>query len=77
MESHLLQMRGLKLPTSDERRCRAAASHLLQMRGLKPSLLHVSFSYRLSHLLQMRGLKLGHITDILLVSRRIFYRCVD
>ena len=35
MESHLLQMRGLKLSlnlTQD----RSVASHLLQMRGLKP-----------------------------------------
>ena len=33
--SHLLQMRGLKLPDND-RLYRWQKSHLLQMRGLKP-----------------------------------------
>ena len=34
-ESHLLQMRGLKLKSKDNRSFRALWSHLLQMRGLK------------------------------------------
>ena len=34
MESHLLQMRGLKLINPEARR-KALESHLLQMRGLK------------------------------------------
>ena len=35
MESHLLQMRGLKLYTNHQSRV-TTGSHLLQMRGLKP-----------------------------------------
>ena len=34
MESHLLQMRGLKPNTDADRTC-SMTSHLLQMRGLK------------------------------------------
>ena len=34
MESHLLQMRGLKLP-KHQSKCHPVQSHLLQMRGLK------------------------------------------
>ena len=34
MESHLLQMRGLK-PDEEEKTWNAVMSHLLQMRGLK------------------------------------------
>ena len=36
MESHLLQMRGLKPPDDDLPLGGRVASHLLQMRGLKP-----------------------------------------
>ena len=36
MESHLLQMRGLKLKRKNNRSFRTL-SHLLQMRGLKPT----------------------------------------
>ena len=36
MESHLLQMRGLKQETGLEGKV-ASLSHLLQMRGLKPA----------------------------------------
>ena len=56
LESHLLQMRGLKL----ELICTTLQtiwSHLLQMRGLKlyrTGILHFKGK---SHLLQMRGLK--------------------
>ena len=35
MESHLLQMRGLKHPYQKQN-TQATKSHLLQMRGLKP-----------------------------------------
>ncbi|CUP22830.1 Uncharacterised protein [Parabacteroides merdae] len=38
MESHLLQMRGLK-PGTNVSRTNATTSHLLQMRGLKPLLI--------------------------------------
>ena len=37
MESHLLQMRGLKLQNGDTIE-QTFRSHLLQMRGLKPSI---------------------------------------
>ena len=58
MESHLLQMRGLKpsLPYKDTDRQR---SHLLQMRGLKLRCITISTDLIMSHLLQMRGLKPG------------------
>ena len=36
MESHLLQMRGLKLNLRLSVYSASSASHLLQMRGLKP-----------------------------------------
>ena len=56
MESHLLQMRGLK-PAD----CRLVGvrteSHLLQMRGLKPNESEENLFAVKSHLLQMRGLK--------------------
>ena len=39
MESHLLQMRGLK-PSTDLTKQANAKSHLLQMRGLKLLLVH-------------------------------------
>ena len=57
MESHLLQMRGLK-HTYDHAERDRTWSHLLQMRGLKPCSLYVGWIRALSHLLQMRGLKL-------------------
>ena len=58
MESHLLQMRGLKRCLSRIYRPPRSASHLLQMRGLKPHQIDRSGSNIRSHLLQMRGLKL-------------------
>ena len=65
-ESHLLQMRGLKLWRGE---------HSL-------SLIHIwrgehSNGYYVSHLLQMRGLKQGVVTNINIKTSRIFYRCVD
>ena len=57
MESHLLQMRGLKQDRID-RQVIAKESHLLQMRGLKLIVYRRCFYLERSHLLQMRGLKL-------------------
>ena len=76
MESHLLQMRGLKQRrnTIDLRDHR---SHLLQMRGLKPAILFVEMFVAKSHLLQMRGLKHPYQKKYQYNNRRIFYRCVD
>ena len=45
MESHLLQMRGLKL-TRVQEFFRNATSHLLQMRGLKPKSTQGNFKER-------------------------------
>ena len=56
MESHLLQMRGLKL-INNIHRTASTLSHLLQMRGLKLFAHPLSGMNRKSHLLQMRGLK--------------------
>ena len=56
MESHLLQMRGLKLGNYILVYTNTL-SHLLQMRGLKPMDNYCKLTCRLSHLLQMRGLK--------------------
>ena len=56
VESHLLQMRGLK-PVSLTFIEANPASHLLQMRGLKQKRCATSTGTQKSHLLQMRGLK--------------------
>ena len=76
MESHLLQMRGLKQRRAALIRA-AGGSHLLQMRGLKHFLSNAPNSYIVSHLLQMRGLKRLIPSLIILAISRIFYRCVD
>ena len=55
-ESHLLQMRGLKLLRSPSLLL-AVLSHLLQMRGLKLNFTVLNINIKKSHLLQMRGLK--------------------
>ena len=57
MESHLLQMRGLKRKL-DLQLFFKRLSHLLQMRGLKLSDGNLKDGLTVSHLLQMRGLKL-------------------
>ena len=76
MESHLLQMRGLKL---NNRRfdLECEESHLLQMRGLKQAFESGKDLDTVSHLLQMRGLKPSPGNIAKKVLRRIFYRCVD
>ena len=56
MESHLLQMRGLKRENVKKDRIKRQ-SHLLQMRGLKHRDAAVFKLQQESHLLQMRGLK--------------------
>ena len=77
MESHLLQMRGLK-----QKRCATSTgtqkSHLLQMRGLKQK----------SDVELVKGKEVASFTDawietvpttilLLWTISRIFYRCVD
>ena len=76
MESHLLQMRGLKHSKLDAL-ININESHLLQMRGLKR--LHVieGKAPGVSHLLQMRGLKPKNEFGYETLRSRIFYRCVD
>ena len=76
MESHLLQMRGLKREGSCSMD-RTTVSHLLQMRGLKLSPYTDKNTIIVSHLLQMRGLKPKPPCPSRLSCRRIFYRCVD
>ena len=77
MESHLLQMRGLK-PCGSCIICRKRKSHLLQMRGLK----HNNYSKRGT------TTRVASFTDAWIETRtakpdeqlntsRIFYRCVD
>ena len=76
MESHLLQMRGLKLLVLISAKS-VLLSHLLQMRGLKPKNEFGYETLRKSHLLQMRGLKLIKFWVRYILIGRIFYRCVD
>ena len=76
MESHLLQMRGLK-HFWDDFSLRHVKSHLLQMRGLKQAYSEGKSLDTVSHLLQMRGLKLTRVQEFFRNASRIFYRCVD
>ena len=76
MESHLLQMRGLK-PNSVKLNNSIGRSHLLQMRGLKRITEADFLELKSSHLLQMRGLKQGEAITMGWLDGRIFYRCVD
>ena len=76
MESHLLQMRGLKLLLYSLRLL-IIMSHLLQMRGLKHLCLNRKHHGHESHLLQMRGLKHAMPLKATPATCRIFYRCVD
>ena len=77
MESHLLQMRGLKPPPSPFPApcCR---SHLLQMRGLKQPTAYIS--RRRAGVASftdawIETLPVNFLNNIL--QCRIFYRCVD
>ena len=77
MESHLLQMRGLK--RYQHRSLHTIVwSHLLQMRGLKQTTELQITQAKQSHLLQMRGLK-PTSSGVMRFAPfcRIFYRCVD
>ena len=75
MESHLLQMRGLK-PCGWCVNCRQNRSHLLQMRGLKLVCDHT-----------VKEINVASFTDAWIetlislscrsLRSRIFYRCVD
>ena len=76
MESHLLQMRGLKHPTH------RAVRHPNTVASFTDAWIEtwIWSGFRHlpeSHLLQMRGLKLGTIDNVASRSSRIFYRCVD
>ena len=75
MESHLLQMRGLKLIIrSNEILCRVAS---FTDAWIETCIIRQIISLQMSHLLQMRGLKLVHIKKGINIVGRIFYRCVD
>ena len=76
MESHLLQMRGLKRIQAVEHHSKMG-SHLLQMRGLKLPTDSTNRIITASHLLQMRGLKRWGRYKQRTCKGRIFYRCVD
>ena len=67
MESHLLQMRGLKRGKGYSR-YHPFESHLLQMRGLKQARHDGRRVIIRSHLLQMRGLKLNILIPRTLIT---------
>ncbi len=67
IQSHLLQMRGLK-HISLCHKIIVILSHLLQMRGLKPVTNKTIGIDKLSHLLQMRGLKRFQVDEALTVG---------
>ena len=75
MESHLLQMRGLKQILTRLKGLNSR-SHLLQMRGLKPEQVVIINIWPESHLLQMRGLKQSGVKIPIPPESRNFYRCV-
>ena len=76
MESHLLQMRGLKLIESllVLNFFVASFTDAWIETWVKSTLIPSPSS---SHLLQMRGLKLLELVDAKSAPCRIFYRCVD
>ena len=77
LQSHLLQMRGLKHRDAAVFKLQQE-SHLLQMRGLKLKAQVSETWSRTSHLLQMRGLKHKWLNrQEEQHPGRIFYRCVD
>ena len=77
MESHLLQMRGLKHPKLSND-YKSFWSHLLQMRGLKPVVDRVTGSGKLVASFTDAWIETINI-KIVTPARlcRIFYRCVD
>ena len=76
MESHLLQMRGLKLPRPI---CVCGAMVVASFTDAWIETTRFPFARfgRRSHLLQMRGLKPKHGLVLRTWIGRIFYRCVD
>ena len=76
MESHLLQMRGLKHRDAAVFKLQQdVASFTDAWIETREGLPRIS-SLR-SHLLQMRGLKPARSNSLIAFRRRIFYRCVD
>ena len=75
MESHLLQMRGLKPVINKMQADKTVASFTDAWIETFASLQYKIF--RLSHLLQMRGLKHLKVDGSVEYGSRIFYRCVD
>ena len=76
MESHLLQMRGLKQGETDlVEKAKGVAS--FTDAWIETCLFHIHLLPLMSHLLQMRGLKLTINISHDIYDRRIFYRCVD
>ena len=76
MESHLLQMRGLK----HESTCQLRLYY--QVASFTDAWIETVYNttekaIKVSHLLQMRGLKLQQFFNLKHLSSRIFYRCVD
>ena len=76
LESHLLQMRGLKLLII------LKSISLLLVASFTDAWIETVdsttiFQPQTSHLLQMRGLKQGAAYAKTLAESRIFYRCVD
>ena len=74
--SHLLQMRGLKLP-SNRWTCTIIKSRIFYRCVDWNITSWRAGSYSLSHLLQMRGLKHRYLKNQWRSLCRIFYRCVD
>ena len=76
MESHLLQMRGLKhcisLKCDVDREVASFTDAWIETPDALKSIKSLP-----SHLLQMRGLKLYQGNWDICIRRRIFYRCVD
>ena len=76
MESHLLQMRGLK-PTFVWNVTVAPGVASFTDAWIETSVLHTLHFPQKSHLLQMRGLKPPAARISAARLCRIFYRCVD
>ena len=76
MESHLLQMRGLKHSDSPEYYANEFVASFTDAWIETPRFIRLPLTIE-SHLLQMRGLKLLSPLVFLSMICRIFYRCVD
>ena len=76
MESHLLQMRGLKPRSRPGNRPNGRVASFTDAWIETPRFIRLPLTIE-SHLLQMRGLKLLSPLVFLSMICRIFYRCVD